>query len=99
MPATLPPRIGIVILIVAATCFASNHTAARIAFDHGASVATGVVTRATGTALLLVLLMRWQRLPFALPRELRPWAVLAGIGIAVQSYCLYSAVALIPPAL
>jgi drug/metabolite transporter (DMT)-like permease len=99
MPATLPPRLGIVILIAAATLFASNHTAARVAFDHGASVATGVVTRATGTALFLAVLMRLRGVPLALPRELRRWALLAGVLIAVQSYCLYSAVALIPPAL
>jgi drug/metabolite transporter (DMT)-like permease len=99
MPTTLPPRVGIVILLAAATCFAANHTAARVAFDHGASVAAAVVTRATSTALFLVLLMRLQGVKLALPRELRHWAVLAGIGIAVQSYCLYSAVALIPPAL
>jgi hypothetical protein len=68
MPATLPPRLGIVILIAAATLFASNHTAARVAFDHGASVATGVVTRATGTALFLAVLMRLRGVPLALAR-------------------------------
>jgi len=99
MSATLPPRLGIVILVAVATTFAANHLCARIAFDHGASVATGVATRATGTALVLLLIMRLQGIRVALPRELRPWALLAGILIAVQSYCLYSAVALIPPAL
>jgi drug/metabolite transporter (DMT)-like permease len=34
-----------------------------------------------------------------LPRELRGQAFLAGVLVAVQSYCLYSAVALIPAAL
>ena len=99
MPATLSPRLGIVILIAVATAFAANHLCARIAFDHGASVATGVATRATGTALVLLLIMRLQGIRVALPRGLRRWALLAGILIAVQSYCLYSAVALIPPAL
>src|SRR6266852_1993548 len=66
MPATLPLRIGLVILIAAAICFAANHTAARVAFDHGASVAAGVVTRATGTALFLALLMRLRGVPLAL---------------------------------
>jgi drug/metabolite transporter (DMT)-like permease len=99
MSATLPPRLGIVILVAVATTFAANHLCARIAFDHGASVATGVATRATGTALVLLLIMRLQGIRVALPQGLRPWALLAGILIAVQSYCLYSAVALIPPAL
>lgn len=79
--------------------FASNHLNARIAFDHGTSVGTAVSVRATFTALLLFVLMRVQGIRFAIPRELRGRALLAGTLIATQSYCLYSAVALIPPAL
>jgi len=79
--------------------FASNHLSARIAFDHGASVGTAVSVRATFTALVLLLVMRLQGVPLAIPRELRAKALVAGILIATQSYCLYSAVALIPPAL
>jgi drug/metabolite transporter (DMT)-like permease len=99
MEAKLPPRLGIVILLGVATAFASNHLAARFAFDHGASVAAGVTVRAASTALLLLFLMRLQGVAFILPRALRGKALLAGILIATQSYCLYSAVALIPPAL
>jgi drug/metabolite transporter (DMT)-like permease len=44
-------------------------------------------------------MIRLQGVLFAIPRGLRGWAFLAGILIATQSYCLYSAVALIPPAL
>jgi drug/metabolite transporter (DMT)-like permease len=99
MDAKLPPRLGIVILLGVATSFAANHVAARIAFDHGASVASGVTARAAGTALVLWVMMRLQEVPFAVPREVRGKALLAGILIAVQSYCLYSAVALIPAAL
>lgn len=82
-------------MLAAATCFASNHVAARIAFDHGASVATGVVVRAAGTALVLFVLMRAQGVRIHVPRP----ALIAGILVAVQSYCLYSAVAIIPAAL
>ncbi|HYN13129.1 MAG TPA: DMT family transporter [Burkholderiales bacterium] len=95
MEAKLPPRLGIVIMLAAATCFASNHVAARIAFDHGASVATGVVVRAAGTALVLFLMMRVQGVRIHVPRP----ALIAGILVALQSYCLYSAVAIIPAAL
>lgn len=95
----LPPRLGIVILIVVASCFAANHLSARIAFDHGASVAFAVAVRASSTALFLVFVLKLLRIPFALPAGTRGWALLAGVLIAVQSYCLYSAVALIPPAL
>jgi drug/metabolite transporter (DMT)-like permease len=99
MDAKISPTLGIVILIGVASAFASNHLGARIAFDHGTSVATGVSVRATFTALLLFILMRMQRIPIAIPRELRGRTLLAGVLILSQSYCLYSAVALIPPAL
>ncbi len=79
--------------------FAANHLCARIAFDHGASVAAAVGARAAVTAAVLLAMMRLQGIRIALPRELRGKALLAGILIATQSYCLYSAVALIPPAL
>jgi drug/metabolite transporter (DMT)-like permease len=62
-------------------------------------VAAAIVTRAAGTALVLLLLMRIGRVTFSLPRELRGQALLAGVLVAVQSYCLYSSVALIPAAL
>jgi len=99
METKLSPGIGIVILLGVATAFAANHVAARVAFDHGASVASGVVARAAGTALVLLLLMKVQNVVISLPRELRAQAFLAGVLVAVQSYCLYSAVALIPAAL
>lgn len=86
-------------MMVVGCLFASNHLNARIAFDHGASVGTAVSVRATFTALLLFVLMRLQGIRFTIPRELRGRALLAGILVATQSYCLYSAVSLIPPAL
>lgn len=99
MDAKLSPGTGIVILLGVSTVFAANHVAARVAFDHGASVATGVVVRAAGTALVLLLLMKAQNVVISLPRALRAQALIAGVLVAVQSYCLYSAVSLIPAAL
>jgi drug/metabolite transporter (DMT)-like permease len=99
MEAKIAPGAGIVILLGVASAFASNHLCARIAFDHGASVATGVSVRATFSALVLFALMRFQGVSLAIPRELRMRTLLAGLLITTQSYCLYSAVALIPPAL
>ena len=95
----LSPRLGIAILMGVGVSFASNHLAARIAFDHGASVAAAVSVRAACTALILILMMKLQGVRLAIPRALRAWSVLAGMLIATQSYCLYSAVARIPPAL
>src|SRR5438477_11862101 len=99
MDAKLSPGAGVLILLGVASCFASNHLCARIAFDHGASVATAVSVRATFTTLVLFTMMRLQGVSLAIPRELHGRTLLAGLLIAVQSYCLYSAVALIPPAL
>jgi drug/metabolite transporter (DMT)-like permease len=95
----LAPRLGILILLGVGVSFAANHLAARIAFDHGATVAAGVSVRATCTALVLLVMMKLQGVRLAIPRELRVGALIAGILIATQSYCLYSAVARIPPAL
>jgi drug/metabolite transporter (DMT)-like permease len=95
----LSPRLGILILLGVGTAFAANHVSARIAFDHGASVAASVTVRATTTALILFLVMKLQRVRVALPSTLRAPALAAGVLIAAQSYSLYSAVALIPPAL
>jgi drug/metabolite transporter (DMT)-like permease len=99
MEAKLSPGTGIVILLGVASAFASNHLCARIAFDHGASVATGVSVRATFTALFLFIMMRVQGVRIAIPRELRGASLIAGVLILTQSYTLYSAVAIIPPAL
>lgn len=99
MDAKITPGLGIVIMLGAASAFASNHLCARIAFDHGASVATAVSVRATFTALLLLVVMRVQRVPMMIPRGLRGRTLMAGLFIASQSYCLYSAVKIIPPAL
>jgi drug/metabolite transporter (DMT)-like permease len=99
MEAKLSPGTAIVILLGVASAFASNHLCARIAFDHGASVATGVSVRAAFTALFLFFMMRFQGVRIAIPRELRGATLVAGMLIATQSYTLYSAVAIIPPAL
>ena len=93
------PRLGIAILLGVGVSFASNHLAARVAFDHGTSVAAGVAVRASCTALVLLVLMQLQGVRLAIPGALRPWSLAAGVLIATQSYCLYSAVARIPPAL
>jgi len=58
-----------------------------------------VAVRASSTALFLLFVLKLLKIPFVLPAGTRAWALLAGVLIAVQSYCLYSAVAIIPPAL
>jgi drug/metabolite transporter (DMT)-like permease len=86
-------------LLAIAVTFSLNHIAARIAFDHGASVVAGVVFRSGGTALALLALLLALRVPLALPGLTLARALVIGIVVAVQSYCIYSAVARLPVAL
>ena len=96
---TYPRWLGIAILLVIATVFALNHVAARVAFDHGTSVVTGVVFRSGGTALALLALLFILRTPIRLPALTTRRALVIGALIALQSYCLYAAVARLPVAL
>ena len=99
MEAKLPARLGVAIMLIASVCFATNHVGARVTFDHGTSVATAVTVRAAGTALFLLVLMRLQGVRVALQRRALARLALVGLLVAVQSYCLSSAVAIIPAAL
>src|SRR5258708_20469562 len=86
-------------LLVIAVTFSLNHIAARLAFDRGASVVTGLVFRSGGTALALLALVLALRVPLALPRPTLGRALAIGLVVAVQSYCIYAAVARLPVAL
>ena len=99
MTAILSPRIGIPLLMFLASVFAANHIAARLAFDHGASVAAAVAVRSGATALAMLALLRLQGIPLALPRSTLARGLGIGLLVGVQSFCLYSAVAIIPVAL
>jgi drug/metabolite transporter (DMT)-like permease len=94
-----PRWVSIAILLAIATIFGSNHIAARIAFDHGVNVTTAVVARSLAAALFVGTLLLASRVPLALAAAVRWRAAAVGVLIAVQSYCLYSAVARIPVAL
>ena len=97
--APIPRWLGIALLLVIATTFGANHIAARIAFEHGANVTTAVAFRSTGTAIFVLVLLHLNRVSLAVPGKTLGQAILIGLALTVQSYCLYSAVALIPVAL
>jgi drug/metabolite transporter (DMT)-like permease len=99
MSAILSPRLAVPLLMFVATVFAANHIAARLAFDHGASVAAAVAVRSGATAFVMLALLRLQGLSPALPRATLARGLGIGLLVAVQSYCLYSSVAIIPVAL
>ena len=95
----IPRWIGIALLLVIATVFGSNHVAARLAFEHGANVTTAVAFRSTGTALFVLALLAWSGISLRVGRGTLARAIVIGLFLALQSYCLYSAVARIPVAL
>src|SRR5690606_999746 len=97
--ARLPPRLGVPALVALSCLFAGNHIAARLAFDHGASVAAGVVMRSGVTALAMLALIGIGGVSLAIPRQTLVRGLAVGLLVAIQSYCLYSAVAEIPVAL
>lgn len=97
--APIPRWAAVALLLGMATVFGSNHVAARVAFEHGANVTTAVAVRSTGTAAVVFLLMLASGVSPRLPRVTLARALSIGLILSVQSYCLYSAVALIPVAL
>lgn len=96
---TLPRWFGVSVLLLIATAFATNHVAARVAFDHGASVTTAVAARSLFTALFVLALLRRAGLTVRLSAPTLRRAAAIGLLVSVQSLCLYSAVARIPVAL
>lgn len=95
----LSRSLGVALLLINAVVFGSNHVAARLAFDHGVTVPTAVTFRSAVTALAVLGLLLALRAPLALPRMTFGRGAAIGAILSVQSYCLYSAVALIPAAL
>src|SRR5688572_19698729 len=76
--------------------FASNHVAARVAFDHGVNVVTAVAVRSLVTALVVSLLVWVQRVQWHTRPRHKPFMLLIGLLVSVQSVCLYAAVARLP---
>ncbi|MEY2690196.1 MAG: hypothetical protein RL375_4396 [Pseudomonadota bacterium] len=93
--APLHPK-AFVTLLLLACMFGGNHVAARVAIDHGVDVATAVAVRSLGTAVVVAMLVLVNRLPLALNARQRRAMPVISVLVAVQSLCLYSAVARIP---
>lgn len=86
-------------LLLIALMMGANHVAARFAFDHGVSVSTAVVFRSGATALVVLAILRLSGAALHVPAGQRRTLWLIGVLVAVQSLCLYSAVARLPVAL
>jgi drug/metabolite transporter (DMT)-like permease len=86
-------------LLLIALMMGANHVAARVAFNHGVDVVTAVTFRSAITALVVGALLVIQSIPLRLNARQRRSLLGIGLLVAVQSYCLYSAVARLPVAL
>ncbi len=100
-PAAFSRGVAIGILLLLGVVFASNHIAARFAFDHGTGLVTAVLVRSGVTALALLAVVLWMKAPLKLAGYGVPvrWVWALASLIALQSLLLYSAVARIPVAL
>ncbi len=86
-------------LLLTAFMMGANHVAARIAFNHGLDVVTAVTVRSVVTACVVALILWHQKVAFQVLPAQRKYLGAVGLLIAVQSVCLYSAVARLPVAL
>jgi drug/metabolite transporter (DMT)-like permease len=98
-PVLLARPITIFILLLCAVLFASNHIAARIAFDNGTGLLLAVLARGGMALLLMMTIVVIRKAPLKIPPPLIKWQIFLGLLIAVQSVCLYSAIIRIPVAL
>jgi drug/metabolite transporter (DMT)-like permease len=88
-----------VILLLTAFMMGANHVAARTAFNHGLDVVTAVTVRSVVTAGVVALILWHQKVAFSVLPQQRKYLAAVGVLIALQSVCLYSAVARLPVAL
>jgi len=86
-------------LMLLALMMGANHVGARLAFNAGMDVATGVAVRSWATACVVVLIVWWGKVPWRANGAQRRGLLLAGLAIGVQSQCIYSSVARLPVAL
>ncbi len=92
-------RTAFLTLLLIAAMMGANHVSARFAFNDSVSVMTAVIFRSGITATIIVLLLLSQQVRCRFSARHRLVLPAIGLLIAVQSYCLYSAVARLPVAL
>ena len=65
--------ITIFILLLCSVLFASNHIAARIAFDNGAGLLLAILARGGMALLLMVSIVYLRKASLSIPKFLSPW--------------------------
>jgi drug/metabolite transporter (DMT)-like permease len=98
-PQYLPRPVIIFVILLCSILFASNHIAARIAFDNGTGILLAIITRGFVALILMASIIIVKKASIKIPKSLIKWQVLLGLLIAIQSVCLYSAIQLIPVAM
>ena len=83
-------------LLLVALMMGANHVAARFAFNNGVDVVTAVSCRSAITAFVVGVLLWLQKASWATTLHQKKFLLAIGALIAVQSVCLYSAVARLP---
>jgi drug/metabolite transporter (DMT)-like permease len=92
-------RTAFLTLLLIAVMMGGNHVAARFAFNDSVSVITAVIFRSGVTAIIISLLLIKQKVAIQLAPRHKQIMPLIGLLVAIQSFCLYSAVARLPIAL
>ena len=83
-------RTAFATLLLIAFMMGANHVAARLAFDHGVTVATAVTFRSGVTALVVAAILLAYRVPLKLQANHRK--ALPAIGLLYASFTLDSAI-------
>jgi drug/metabolite transporter (DMT)-like permease len=92
-------RAAFLTLLFTACLFGANHVAARLAFNNGLDVATAVLVRSLLTAAVVGAIVWQQGVSHVITARQRGFLLLIGGLVAIQSLCLYAAVARLPVAL
>jgi drug/metabolite transporter (DMT)-like permease len=83
-------------LLLIAALMGANHVAARFAFNDSVNVVTAVFFRSIVTAVIICILLLRRGISMKISKEHRVTFLTIGALIAIQSYCIYSSVSLIP---
>ncbi len=91
--------IAFLTLLLIALMMASNHIGARIAFNNGLGVETAVTIRSFATAIIVSLLIYFQKIPVHFSKKHQGALPVIALLITVQSISLYASVARLPVSL
>ena len=98
-PAPSRQWLGTLLVLLGALGFSLGVMLAKLVYAHGVDPPTLIMSRAAGFALLLLLVLHLSGRRVALPTVERRKSVLLGLVFALQSYCIFTSIDLIPVSL